>query len=628
MRFAAGAGLLFALTALACSDPTNIEDLLRVARVDVDPPNASVTIGATLQLAATPRTQSGIILNDRPVTWSSSDETLAEVSSTGVVTAKGVGGPVEIRATVDDVLGNASILISAEPITRITVAPSQTAINVGSSTQLQATAYNSSGQVVSGATFTWQSSNPGIADVSTSGIILGITAGGPVTITARSGGISGTASVSVAQAQAIPNGLAFTDQPPNGTAGQPLPEPVRVAIRDAAGNTVNSDVPVSVRLGNNPTGATLSGTLTVPASSGVATFTNLVINKAGTDYTLVAYSGGLTDAISASFDIAAPPVLPPNLSIASPPSSSAESGVQFAQQPAIRVSTALGTPVSGVAVSATIASGGGTLSGTTTVISDANGLATYTNLAITGSDGYRTLQFSAPGATSVTSNPIAVSNPPPPPPPPSGPPALSIQTQPSSSAQSGSPFAQQPVIRMRDGANNPVSGVVVTASIASGGGTLDGNPAKTTDANGLAPFADLGITGSPGNRTLRFDALNATGVISSTIAITAAPAPPAALAMAVQPSSLAVRNLAFPQQPVIQVVDASGQAVRQAGINVTAEKASGPGRGNLGGTKTISTNASGQAVFTDLSFNRSGTYTLRFTAPGLQSVTSNSILIP
>src|SRR5262249_51946702 len=47
-----------------------------------------------------------------------------------------------------------------------------------------------------------------------------------------------------------------------------------------------------------PTGATLGGTLTVTASQGVASFTNLTINKIGSGYTLRVSSSGLTSATS------------------------------------------------------------------------------------------------------------------------------------------------------------------------------------------------------------------------------------------------------------------------------------------------------------------------------------------
>jgi hypothetical protein len=99
---------------------------------------------------------------------------------------------------------------------------------------------------------------------------------------------------------------------------------------------------------------------------------------------------------------------------------------------------------------------------------------------------------------------------------------LSITTEPSSTAQSGFAFVQQPVIQLRDASGNDVgeAGVVVTAAIASGGGTLGGQTTATTDASGVATFTNVSITGAPGDRTLEFTATGLTPATSSTITIT------------------------------------------------------------------------------------------------------------
>src|SRR5256886_14200629 len=60
-------------------------------------------------------------------------------------------------------------------------------------------------------------------------------------------------------------------------------------------------------------------------------------------------------------------------------------------------------------------------------------------------------------------------------------------------------------------------------------------------------------------------------------------------------------GVAFLQQPVIQLQDASGNPVSQFGITVRASIASGGG--TLGGTVDINTNASGAALFTNLSLS-------------------------
>ena len=74
---------------------------------------------------------------------------------------------------------------------------------------------------------------------------------------------------------------------------------MQVSVEDANGNVVTSDnSSVTVAIGTNPGGGTLGGTLTVAAVNGVATFSNLSINKAGTGYTLTATDGSLSGATS------------------------------------------------------------------------------------------------------------------------------------------------------------------------------------------------------------------------------------------------------------------------------------------------------------------------------------------
>jgi hypothetical protein len=77
--------------------------------------------------------------------------------------------------------------------------------------------------------------------------------------------------------------VAFTTQPGNGTGGTALTAQPIGTVQDAGGNTVTtSSAPVTVAIGTNPNSGTLAGTLTVNASSGVATFAGLSIDKIGT----------------------------------------------------------------------------------------------------------------------------------------------------------------------------------------------------------------------------------------------------------------------------------------------------------------------------------------------------------
>ena len=64
----------------------------------------------------------------------------------------------------------------------------------------------------------------------------------------------------------------------------------------------NADT-VTLAIGTNPGGGTLSGTLTVTVSGGVATFSDLSIDKAGSGYTLAANGVGLAAVASGGFAI-------------------------------------------------------------------------------------------------------------------------------------------------------------------------------------------------------------------------------------------------------------------------------------------------------------------------------------
>jgi PKD repeat protein len=106
--------------------------------------------------------------------------------------------------------------------------------------------------------------------------------------------------------------LAFTVQPSSATAGSAISPPVQVAAQDNAGTTNTSFTgSITIALGTNPSGGTLAGTTTVAAVNGIATFSNLSIDKTGTGYTLQATASGLTSATSTTFNITAPPPPPP-----------------------------------------------------------------------------------------------------------------------------------------------------------------------------------------------------------------------------------------------------------------------------------------------------------------------------
>lgn len=80
--------------------------------------------------------------------------------------------------------------------------------------------------------------------------------------------------------------------------------PVKVEVLDGSGLLVTgSTAAVTVAIGSNPGSGSLSGTLTVNASGGVASFSDLSIDQPGDGYTLTATSPGFTPAPSGPFKI-------------------------------------------------------------------------------------------------------------------------------------------------------------------------------------------------------------------------------------------------------------------------------------------------------------------------------------
>ncbi len=104
-------------------------------------------------------------------------------------------------------------------------------------------------------------------------------------------------------------GLTFIVQPTNTVAGVVISPPVQVKATDTSG-AVLPFIAITISIGSNPSGGILSGTTPISTdSTGVATFTDLKIDKAGSGYTLVASAlSGTIVATSNPFSITGSPV--------------------------------------------------------------------------------------------------------------------------------------------------------------------------------------------------------------------------------------------------------------------------------------------------------------------------------
>jgi hypothetical protein len=374
----------------------------------------------------------------------------------------------------------------------------------------------------------------------------------------------------------------------------PLPDPLVVVITDDAGDPVEG---VSVQWDADAAGG-VSPQVVETGADGRASSIRVLGNTPGQQATTASVFG--LQGSPVTFTATAVDGLTPTLAISTQPSPAAQSGVAFAVQPIVQLKDGAGGDLaeSGVTVTATLTGDAGTLDGDLTRTTDATGAASFADLALTGDDGSYTITFTAPGYVQVTSAPIAL-----------GTPTLAMKTQPSSAAVSGSALAEQPAVQLVDGtgADQALSGVVVTASLTGATGTLGGTLTRTTDGTGAATFTNLVITADPGDYTLTLTAPGYAPITSSTIALTAAPS---TIAITSNPPTSALTGEVFDPavQPEVQVKDGSGQPA--ADVEVTARIASGGG--TLEGTVTATTDASGFAKFGDLGISGTGAQTLEF----------------
>jgi M6 family metalloprotease-like protein len=325
----------------------------------------------------------------------------------------------------------------------------------------------------------------------------------------------------------------------------------------------------------------------------------------------------------------------------------AVSGWPFTQQPVVELRDANNQPValSGVVVTAAIASGSGALIGaspagstttaskalarvaaralaTVTATTDANGVATFRNLIITGT-GPHTLSFTAPDLPIVTSANFIVSQPV----------ATVLENNVPVTGLGGAVNSTQfYVITL------PIGVPQLTVSISGSGNTGDADlyvrqgdfPQydQTLELWNCRPYLTGNAESCPfptpaaGNWYIALHGfegyLNVTLVAQYTTSATH-------LALNTPPGG-AVSGEAFTQQPVVELRDGNDEPVTNAGVEVTVVKESGSGTlsGSTGPPLTATTDANGQATFAGLTITGTGAHSLTFSAPNLTEVTSAS----
>jgi uncharacterized protein YjdB len=263
-----------------------------VATVELSAPDSSLIVFDTVQVTAVLRDAGGNVLTGRAISWSSSNTGLATVSTSGRVAAVGVG-TATITATSEGVSSTIVFTVAPAPVATVNALLGDSSLTVGATTNATAELRDARGNVLSGRTITWATSDAAIATVNaTTGLVTAVAAG-TATITGTSEGISDGVTVAVTAAPPAPvatvNALLGDSSLIIGATTTATAE-----LRDAGGNVL--------------TGRTVTWASSDAAVATVDASTGLVTAIAAGAATITGTSEGISDGVAVT--VAAPPPAP------------------------------------------------------------------------------------------------------------------------------------------------------------------------------------------------------------------------------------------------------------------------------------------------------------------------------
>jgi hypothetical protein len=569
--------------------------------------NLVTTSNAVISLTSTPsgvsgtptQTASGGIATFTGLTFSAANTYTLNATSAGLQGASSL--PINIAAS-----GPATKLAISAPTTGTAGIP------IGN---VVVTVQDMNGNTVTGSTasITISSSPGGVSGTLTMNASAGVATFSTLefntatsyTLTAASTGLTSAMSTPITISAGPATKLVFTTEPPStGTVNTSIGNVV-VQVQDANGNLVTTSS-ASVTIASTPTG--VSGTLIVTASSGIATFTNLMFSAANT-YTLMASSTGLTSATSTSIVISSGGGGATQLAFSAEPTTGT-AGTAIGTV-SVKVENSTGHVVTGSNAAVTITSSLAGVTGTTTV-NASSGIATFTNL-IFDKVGKYTLTATSPGLNSATSTrPIVIS---------AGAPALLKFTGRATSGTAGTVLTTFDV-QVQDMEGNPITTSTAAITLtATGPGTFTSGSTTTVDAvKGTAAFTNLTLD-TAGSYMVTASSTGLTSATSPSFTVNAAAA--SQLVFTVEPKNGTVNTKLAAVK--VEVQDAFGNQVRNSTASVTMA-ANGPGTFTTSSTTTVSA-VSGIATFSNLILATSGTYMMTATSSGLTNGVSTSFTV-
>jgi trimeric autotransporter adhesin len=224
---------LAASLTLSCSAAPVENSQETVAAVIVSPERMTLQMGRRERFEATVLDLDGAPTNGVHVFWAVEDTSIARINAAGEVEARGLG-TTKIAASAEGRSDIADLTVIPRQVASVALSPASAQLPVGSTLQLQPTARDEWGDVIPGRSFTWSTSSSARATVSSSGVVTG-RAPGAVTISATTGGISGTSSVAVLLAPVA----TVTVEPADLAMFRSQQVQLVARLRDAAGNELS-----------------------------------------------------------------------------------------------------------------------------------------------------------------------------------------------------------------------------------------------------------------------------------------------------------------------------------------------------------------------------------------------------
>ena len=240
-----------------------------VSLVQVSPVTKTLFIGNSVALQATLFDARGATITDRAVSWVSSDNQIASVSSNGLVSALS-NGAATITATSEGKTGSAVVTVSRVPVALVTISPPVDTVDVGATRQLTAAASDSIGGLLAGRLVSWSTSSSAIATVSSAGLVSAI-APGTVTVSAVIEGVTAVGTI-VVRLRPVAT-VAIT--PTSSTLIVGNSQQLIATASDASGNVLNgravtwqsSNLSVATVTSAGVVSAVSPGTVTITATS-------------------------------------------------------------------------------------------------------------------------------------------------------------------------------------------------------------------------------------------------------------------------------------------------------------------------------------------------------------------------